>query len=802
MGQVTRIRGKVFDNETKEPLPFVNVTLVGTSIGTTSGFDGEFFIETRSTAGYLAATFIGYQAFQYEIKPGTYQEVEFFLIPETIEIQEIVVNPGENPAHRILRGIVENKKKNNPDRFEQYQYEVYNKMELDINNLTEEYKNKKAFNQFQFIFDYVDTSAITGKTFLPVFITETISDYYFQKKPLKKKEVIKASKISGMDTDEITDFTGQMYLEFNIYNNFIPIMGLDMVSPIANFGLRYYKYYLIDSAYRSDSWCYNISFKPKRKHEPTFTGNFWVHDTTFALESYKIKLAENVNINFVDEFVSEQYYTRLNDSTWFPHKQDLFIDYELTNKEYGFFARKTTSFKNIDINPNLDDNFFSNQLIQETVLLENASDLSNNVWDTIRHENLTIKEQDIYGMVDSIQQMPMYNSIIDIINTVFTGYWIKGPIEIGPYYTMFSYNPIEGARFKFGMRTSNAFSTKLMLSGHLAYGTLDQRFKYGVGALYMLNKNPRRSVGVNYLRDYEQLGTSSYAFLSDNILSSILAREVNDKLTEIHEISAFYEHEWFQGFSNTISFSDKIVFSSPAVPFVYIDDNSDTLVYNSLGTTEIKLKTRFAYNEKFLMGEFDRISLGSDFPILTVSVAAGLQGIFDGEYDYYKLNLSIEHRIPISPIGDFKYFIETGKIYGDVPYPFLQLHEGNQTFAFDDYAFNLMNYYEFVSTAHVSLMLEHHFNGLFLNHVPLFRKLKWREIAAFKILAGDLKQRTTNYIAFPDNLNDLNGPYMEAGVGVENIFKFFRVDAIWRLSYLDKPDVLPFGVFVKMQMLF
>ena len=137
-----------------------------------------------------------------------------------------------------------------------------------------------------------------------------------------------------------------------------------------------------------------------------------------------------------------------------------------------------------------------------------------------------------------------------------------------------------------------------------------------------------------------------------------------------------------------------------------------------------------------------------------------------------------------------------------MPYPFLQLHEGNQTFAFDDYAFNLMNYYEFASNAHVSLMLEHHFNGLFLNHVPLFRKLKWREIAAFKILVGDIQQRTVNYIAFPDNLNNLDGPYMEAGVGVENIFKFFRVDAIWRLSYLNKPDILPFGVFAKMQMLF
>jgi len=802
MGQVTRIRGNVYDKDTKEPLPFVNIAIEGTSVGTTSGFDGEFFIETRTEANYLSATYMGYKAYRNEINSGTFQTYEIYLEPESIGLEEIVVNPGENPAHPILRNIIANKELNNPQRFERYQYEIYNKMELDINNLTEEYKNKKAFKHFQFIFDYIDTSAITGKTFLPVFITESVSDYYYQKQPKKEKEIIKANKISGIDSDKVADFTGQMYLDFNIYDNFVPIMGKQMVSPIAKFGLIYYKYYLIDSTYKNNSWCYNISFQPKRKQEPTFTGNFWVQDTTFALESFKIRLADDVNINFVDDFVAEQYYTKLNDTTWFPLKQELFIDYEVTDKEYGFFGRKTTSYSKINIDPPIKKNFFSNQLSQETVLLENASDFSYDQWDQMRHETLTKRESEIYNMVDSIQEVPLYNTIIDVINTVVTGYWIKDPIEIGPYYTLFSFNPVEGARFKFGMRTSNAFSTKLMLKGHLAYGTHDQAFKYGAGMQYMLNKNPRRSFGVNYFRDYEQLGVTSFAFLSDNILSSIFAREQNDKLTQVNNLSLFYEHEWFQGLSNTLTLTDKIVYSSETVPFKYVDNNNDTLVYNSLGTTEIKLNTRFAFNEKFVMGEFDRMSLGTTYPVINFTFTTGIQGIFDGEYEYYKFNLSLEHKFPISPFGDFRYIIDAGKIFGHAPYPFLQLHEGNQTYAFDDYAFNLMNYYEFVSNEHVSLMVEHHFNGLFLNHVPLFRKLKWREIIELKMLVGDLQQRANDYIAFPDQLEELDEPYIEAGLGLENVFKFFRVDAIWRLSYLDKPDVLPFGVFAKMQVMF
>jgi hypothetical protein len=800
--QVTRLRGNVYDAETKEPMPFVNVSIEGTSIGTITGFNGEFFIETRNQANFLGVSYLGYKPFRSEIKPGIFQTFEIYLEPETIELQEIVVVPGENPAHRVLRKIIENKDKNNPDRFDRYQYEIYNKMELDINNITEEYKSKKAFKQFQFIFDYIDTSAITGKTFLPIFITETLSDFYYQKQPQKRKEVIKANKISGVPSESLGDFTGHMYLEFNIYDNFLPIMGKDMVSPIARFGLMYYKYYLLDSAFRGNSWCYNISFQPKRKQEATFTGNFWVQDTTFALESYKIRIAEGVNINFVSDFVADQSFVKINDTTWFPKKQELFVDFSITNKEYGFFGRKTTSYNNIVINPPITKDFFSTQLVQETVLLEEADKKSYDEWAEIRHDSLTKRESDIYNMVDSIQEVPLYNTVIDVLNTIITGYWVKDPIEIGPYYTLFSFNPIEGARFKFGMRTSNAFSTKIMLSGHLAYGTRDQKFKYGLGALYMFDKNPRRAVGVNYLSDYEQLGVTDNAFLSDNILGSLFARETNDKLTRVNAIKTHYEHEWFQGFSNTLSFTNKVVYASETVPFQYVDDNQDTLTYNSLGTTQLKLNTRFAYNEKFVMGEFERMSLGTKYPIINVNLAMGLQGVFDGEYQFYKVNVSLEHTVPLSPFGDLRYIIDVGRVYGDAPYPFLQLHEGNQTYAFDDYAFNLMNYYEFVSNRYSSLMLEHHFNGLFLNHVPLFRKLKWREIVATKILVGDLTQRTTDFIAFPESLNDLDQPYMEANVGVENIFKFFRVDAIWRLTYLDNPDVLPFGIFVKMQIQF
>lgn len=801
--QVTRIRGSVVDAETDEPMPFVNVAITGTQIGTITSVDGTFFIETRSHVDSLLVSYLGYHQFKTALRNGIYQEINVRLQPDNIVMDEIVVHPGENPAFRILREINENKARNNPMRQSLYTYEVYNKMELDINNISEEYKNQKIFKKFQFIFDYIDTSAITGKTFLPVFITETLSDYYYQKNPKREKEVIKASRISGTEDDMVSEFTGKMYLDFNIYDNFVPILGHDFVSPIANIGRVYYKYYLIDSTFRDNRWCYQISFKPKRKQEPTFTGYFWVHDTTFAIESYKIRISEGVNINFVSDFVAEQSFTYVDDSVWFPKKQELFVDFSVTQKDYGFFGRKTTSYSNINIHPDLPEKTFSASAPTETVLLDDAMQKSTDDWDHLRHEELSQREKDIYVMVDSVREVPMFNNIVKLVNAFITGYWESGYVEIGPYYTLYSFNPIEGSRFKLSLRTSNLFSTRHMLYGHLAYGTRDRKLKYGLGFTEMFSKMPRRCANIYYFHDNEQLGLTDNAFLSDNILSSLFAREQNDKLTIVNEGGAYYDHEWFAGFSTKFKVRHKQIYASETVPFQMYDEKlRDTVNVTSLRTTELSVNFRFAYNEKFIMGEFERRSLGTDYPIFNIGLTVGVPNIMNSKYEYYKLHASMEQTVPLKPLGDLRYVIDAGKTFGKAPFPFQQLHEGNQTYAYDEYAFNLMNYYEFVSDQYVTLMLEHHFKGLFLNHIPLMRRLKWREVATGKILVGDFAHRTNDDLFFPTTLNTLHKPYAEAGVGIENIFKFFRVDAIWRLTYLDHEDVLPFGILAKMQLRF
>ena len=795
-GQVTKVRGKVIDNQTNEPLPFVNISFTGTLIGTITDFNGNYFIETRKKVDSIAVSYVGYKQIVKKISAEQFQTLNFKMNSQNINLKEIVINPGENPAHIILRKIIDNKDINNPDKFDSYKYDLYNKIEIDITNIDESFKKKKVFNHFQFVFDYMDTSVVTGKNYLPVFISETLSKYSYQKTPKRKKEIIIANNISGVENESISQYTGQMYQDVNVYNNFIQIFGKGFVSPISNAALLYYKYYLIDSSYIDNQWCYQISFKPRRKQEPTFTGDFWVNDTTFAIKKIKVRLAADANINFVNDLVATYEYQLVDTKYWFIKNDELFIDFNITDSSTGFFGRKCTSYKNIEINPVFNESDFSGNSSLETIVVEDANNKDRQYWHDSRHITLTPKEEAIYGMVDSIKEVPVFKTFVDIITMFVSGYYVYKDFEFGPYYTFYSFNPIEGNRFKIGGRTSNQYSTRVMYLGHIAYGTKDQKWKYGGGLNYMISKVPRRTTGLYYKYDIEQLGQSQNAFLQDNILASVLSREYNQKLTMVREINTYYENEWYQGFSNTLGLRYRRIFATHFIPFVEPISNFS---HPYLSSVEIMLNTRFAYNEKFIMGEFVRVSLGTRYPIINLNLIASPKGLLKSDFEYYKVNVNLKHTFSINPFGRFTYIVDVGKYFGKTPYPFLQLHEGNQTYAYDDYAFNMMNYYEFVSDKYISVFAEHHWDGFFLNRIPLMRRLKWREVITGKGLYGSINDKNKEILIFPDNLTGLNKPYFETSIGVENILKIIRIDAMWRLSYLDKEDIPKFGIRAKLQ---
>lgn len=791
IAQNTVVRGKILDEE-KKPLPFVNISFKHSIIGTISDIDGTFMLSTAKPTDTLVVSCVGYQLMNLPVIKRQEQYFEVALIPNSLTLNEVIVRPGENPAFRILKKINDHKKLNNPERFSSYQYKAYNKLRLDMNNIDEKFMDQKILSEFKFVFDYMDSSEVFGKNYLPLLISESVSKFYYQRNPSIEREVIEAFNVSGIENNTVSQFSGKMYQKLNVYDNFMTFFEPGFVSPISDFGRMYYKYYLEDSAYIDNNYCYKISFKPKRTQERTFYGYFWVNDTSWAIKSVQLRVSSDVNLNLLKDMIAVQNYSKLNDTTWFMISEELLIDFNLAEKTYGFFGRKSAIYDSIILNQPIPEKVAS--LTTDTYYEDSNVRKDSTFWIENRRDTLSAQDAKVYMMVDSVKNVPMYKTIYDLVNMVVNYYYVVGPVEIGPYYTTYSTNPIEGHRIRLGGRTSNAFSTKVMFGGHVAYGTKDEEFKYGGNIDYMFKTTPRVSVGGSFYHDIRQLGKSSNAFLDDNILTSIFRRNPNNKLTMVDQYNAFFEKEWWEGFSNRLSFKYQTVFPTDYIPFRVVNTPGDTTQMGSISSSEFSFSLHYAYREKFLTGKFTRVSLGSRYPIVDLDIRYSPKGIFDSQYEFWNLKLQLSDKVLTSPAGFLKYRVTAGKIIGKLPYPLLELHEGNETYVFDPWAFNMMNYYEFVSDEYVSIYVEQHFQGLFFNRIPLIRRLQFREVVGTKILYGRLSDKNKNVMLFPEGLNGMSVPYYEASVGIENILKVIRIDALWRFSYLDHPNVSNFGI--------
>jgi hypothetical protein len=795
--QRTVVRGKVTDAATGAPMPYVNVTFKGTKSGTNTDLNGFYEIDTYYASDSLRASFIGYEPQMKAVKIDREQTINFALEMSSIqlEVAEVRATDEENPAHPIIRAIQRNRDINNREKLEAYEYELYNKVEFDLNNITDEFRERKLFRPFEFIFENVDSTE--EKLYLPVFMTESLSKFYYRKNPKTEKEVILATKVSGVENQSVSQFLGDMYQNVNIYDNNIIVFGKSFVSPISGLGFAFYNYYLMDSTYIGNKWCYQIKFLPKRKQELTFTGDFWVNDTTYAIKEVEASIAEDANINFIHKLKVRQEYDEVEDEVWMLTRDELLIDFNLTDKTMGFYGRKTTTYKDFRINQPRDDEFY--QGISDIVVSENAAEKGEDFWAEKRHIGLTANEQKVYAMVDSIKMVPQFRTIEDIIQLAVNGYYIRGNFEFGPYFTLYSWNPVEGHRFRVGGRTSNQFSKRVMIEGYTAYGVRDERFKYGGGVTWMLSKQPRMVFGISGKRDVEQLGQAPGAFQQDNVLASLFRRNPANKLTDVIEGKVSFEREWFYGFSNKLIFTHRTLAPLGALRYERLDDLSQLVPVDNLTTSELTLYTRFAYKEKFLSGAFERVSLGTKYPTLELAYSLGMRDFLGGDYEYQKLVFRVKDKIRFGPLGYARFWAETGKIWGRLPYPLLQLHQGNETFFYDEQAFNTMNFFEFVSDEWVSAAFTYHAEGLFLNRIPLMRKLKWREVASIKGVVGNFDPANEEELVRPPETFVLTKPFLEAALGVENIFKVLRVDALWRLSYLDNPDIVRFGIRAKFQ---
>jgi hypothetical protein len=592
----------------------------------------------------------------------------------------------------------------------------------------------------------------------------------------------------------------------NLYSNFVNIMDKDFISPFNDNADVYYNFFVPDTQIVNKIKIFHFVFTPKRPGQNTFQGDAWVTSQTFHVQKISLYLGADANINYIDKLSIYQEFTPVNDSLYFLKKDKFFADFRVLGKEsLTLIGRKTTSYKDILVNSDSITKLFQQQSTEEVVKVNvNSNNQSDSAWSTLRHDSLSTNEKAIYTTIDKLLSMPKFQRLQNTLKFIGTGYKDVGNIEIGPWYNWISSNTWEGSRFRFDLGTNTGFNKKIYLHGYLAYGTLDKNFKGKAEAFWILKRAPKRlRLHVSYSSDIDN-GISQVGEVSQDNIFSLAIRKPGTTRKFIAVKDARFEvfNEWGKGFSTEWFVSHRQYNPLLNLPSA---DNFPVTGGKPLTNFEMAVKLRFAYEEQFVEGDYFRYSLGSRSPIVELLFAKSFKGIAQSAYDYTKLSLSVKDFYKISPYGSLTYKVYAGKIFGTLPFAFLENHPGNDIYYYSPSTFNLMNRFEYLSDRYAGFNVEHNVGSGIFRFSKLTRKLKWRQFWNAKMLWGGLSQENEALNTAKQTFKTLNGRnYIEVGTGVDNIFKVFRVDLVWRLApqvpYADKSS--KFGVFGSFQFQF
>jgi hypothetical protein len=810
--QETFVQGKVTDANSGDPIPFVNVVFKGTTTGATTDFDGNFSIKTLALVDSVTASYIGYKIKTKAVKRGVKQTINFQLSEDVVNLQEVVVKAGENPAWEILRNIIRNKDKNDKRNLSAYEYDTYTKIEIDVDKISDEFRERKLMRKVAQVLDSVERIAgEDGKPVLPIFITESVSKLYFRDKPELKKEFIEKSKITGLGVEDGTStiqLIGSSFQEYNFYQNWLTILTKDFVSPIADGWRLYYDYDLTDSADVGNDFCYRLDFYPKSQQALAFTGTMWITKKEFAIRQIDATVTNTANLNFVEKIRIQQELQPTELGPWLPTKNRVLIDVgELTPKSAGMLAKFYTSNKNFVVNRPHEPAFYERPIqVAEDALVQRDE----NSWDTLRHEPLSETEKNVYRMIDTLKNIPIIKTYTDIVKFVLDGYIKIGKkFELGPYPSFILWNNIEGIRLQAGFRTNINFSKKYVIGGQLGYGFNDKIFKYSAYLQKILSKDKWTTLTFRVRKDLSRLGVDDENLIDNPLFLTATRWGFFRRGYYLNESKITFQRELFKGFQQKVSVQYWTF--DPTYNFGYLENPVDpaAAVFDKFQTAEVTFESRYARDELFIQDDNDRVSLGTNkSPVITFRYTHGVKGFLGSDFDYDKMRLSLTKRIKTGPLG-VGYATLTGEyIFNTLPYPLLSLHLGNQSAVYSSVTYNLMNYGEFVSDHYASLQYRQYMEGFLLNRIPLLQKLKWRLLGTANLIMGGMRESNRNLISqyTPEGEKTLqagyfsNKPYVELGYGVENIFRFLRIDFVHRLTYLDNPNARRFGVLFTAQL--
>jgi hypothetical protein len=808
--QQTQVSGKVIDLETGLPIPYVNLMFQNTRIGTLSDSLGTFSLTSKIKVDSLGFSTVGYLSKTIKVQSGITKDLVVKLKPDLIHLSEVEVTPDDGPARRMFKKIVDAKKENNPAKYDRYSYRKYTKWEYHLQNVGRKLIESKAFRNDQSVFK----SDVDSTKYLPIYFSEQLVYNEFQRNPLKQKSTVLADKTSGvgvLDDYEISGYTSALDIELNFYDNYINLFAQNFVSPLADNGWFYYKYYLADSTKfaGSNNKAYRIEFFPRRIGDKVFKGYFLVDSLHYSLLEIDGTLATTSYLNFLKSMKLKGNYQMVGDSIPFFRRNqiDAIFNYvplknNPSKKPISLFFTQSSVIDSVSVHQKEEVKLSTNNGRYETVKMPDATERDKNYWENHRLEELSTREKLVAATIDSVSNIKAIKFANNLSNMVMTGYYDLGRWEFGPYTNIVNTNKVEGVHLFAGARTSSEISTRYMLWGGLGYGFRNKKINGIAGFGYKFPTTHRQLIRVSYDDKIVRAGENekilflyenSLSPTENNLISQIFKRDELDELFREQKLASTYELEWYPGLMNKLGASYTQHYSPEFYPFL-----RDGSPVSRVSAVELSLDTRFSWQEKVIDDKFLRIYMATDFPIIHFSVAGG-KVFYSGKENYYgRFFTTIEQYLRLGQTA-INYAFEGGMYFGKLPYTMLDIPRGNETFGYYSYDFNMLNFMEYIHDKYFHAYLEYHLNGFIFNRLPLFKRIGLREVFSAKTMVGSLSDKHQQIVEFPVNLTPMSNPYIELGAGVENIFRLFRVEAIWRVSPQSTQGAPAFGLRAKFE---
>jgi hypothetical protein len=795
----TKVSGIVLD-ENKKPIGYANVAFKGTSEGIITNEDGRFYLESTQTRTVLAISFVGYTPKEIILNKAVNYDMVITL-ESGQELNEVKIFAGKiskknNPAIDILRKIWARKRKNGLRQFKQYEMEKYEKVEFDMNTIDSALMKSRLFKGMEFIFKQVDTSDVTGKTYLPIFINEALSNVYGDNVRGKVKEILKANKNSGFSNNQqIIAFIKDLYTEYDIYNNYLQFYDKSFTSPLSRTGIDVYNYVLTDSAFIDKKWCYNIVYYPRRKNELTFKGDFWVNDSTWAIKNINMQVTKSANINWVKDIYIEQDFDVISDSIFLLNRDYMMTDFALNKKEKskGLYGKRTTLYKNHKFNIEKPEAFYKEEVNDQNDEVYLKPD---EFWEENRFESLNKDEKGVYKMLDTLKTNKKFKQLYDLVTILGSGYIQKGNFDFGPVLSSIGFNEVEGLRLRLGGRTYFGPNDLWRIQGYTAYGFKDDKFKYGFSGKWLVDKKNRLIISGGTRRDIEQIGaslTTSNDIMGRSFASaSLFALGSNGKLTNVNFTSVGVEMEPVKNLTLGTGFSYRTLTSaSPTFSLNYytlLPDASGNggVIKSDVKQSEINFQVEYTPRRKSIGYGVERSYFESPYPRFFINYSQGLKGVLESDFNYQKLQFYYKQPIIMGGIGRLNFITELGKTFGKVPLGLLSIVPGNQTYFAIENSFNTLDFYEFQTDQYATFQLEHNFGGRIFSRIPFMRKLNWRETIGVKGVYGTISDENRAINASGLQYRAPEKGFWEYNVGIGNIFKVFKIEASWRASYFGQ----------------